>query len=179
MPVSMQLSKNKFRMLNSECRMPNVSGNQHSEFRHPSGLPGRSLERPIDHPASSPHCGRQLRRGSLRPPLRSGRSLVGVAGIEPATSSLSGTHSNRLSYTPVWSARREQAFEALPRCHPGAQPPGNVTDAGCAHHNAPEQGIPARLCLRLRRGTITLRVMVEATGFEPVTPSLQSSCSAN
>ena len=27
--------------------------------------------------------------------------LVGVAGIEPATSSLSGMRSNRLSYTPV------------------------------------------------------------------------------
>ena len=28
------------------------------------------------------------------------RILVGVAGLEPATSSLSGTRSNQLSYTP-------------------------------------------------------------------------------
>ncbi len=32
--------------------------------------------------------------------LRSSRRLVGVPGIEPGTSSLSGTRSNQLSYTP-------------------------------------------------------------------------------
>ena len=28
--------------------------------------------------------------------------MVGVTGIEPVTSSLSGTRSNQLSYTPEW-----------------------------------------------------------------------------
>ena len=42
----------------------------------------------------------QLRHGHLRSPLRSERRRVGVPGVEPGTSSLSGTRSNQLSYTP-------------------------------------------------------------------------------
>ena len=34
------------------------------------------------------------------PPRRSGTLMVGVPGVEPGTSSLSGTRSNQLSYTP-------------------------------------------------------------------------------
>jgi hypothetical protein len=63
--------------------------------------------------------------------------LVGVPGVEPGTSSLSGTRSNQLSYTPF------------------ADTPAQAARANEA------------------------RRVVEATGFEPVTPSLQSSCSTN
>ena len=37
---------------------------------------------------------------ALRCPEAIGRRLVGVPGLEPGTSSLSGTRSNQLSYTP-------------------------------------------------------------------------------
>jgi hypothetical protein len=70
--------------------------------------------------------------------------LVGVTGVEPVTSSLSGTRSNQLSYTP------ESASSACALKPVFASP----------WHPA-------------------INRMVEATGFEPVTPSLQSSCSAN
>ena len=44
--------------------------------------------------------------GSLRQILLSGfLNMVGVLGFEPRTSSLSGTRSNQLSYTPWWSRR--------------------------------------------------------------------------
>ena len=33
--------------------------------------------------------------------------MVGVPGLEPGTSSLSGTRSNQLSYTPLFSIRNE------------------------------------------------------------------------
>jgi hypothetical protein len=71
--------------------------------------------------------------------VTSGLHLVGVPGFEPGASSLSGTRSNQLSYTPN--------LLSLP---PGVHPHSH------------------------RRN-----VLVEATGFEPVTPSLQSSCSTN
>ena len=41
----------------------------------------------------------------FRFPRRRARLLVGVPGIEPGTSSLSGTRSNQLSYTPFSPAR--------------------------------------------------------------------------
>ena len=40
------------------------------------------------------------RGGTLAPPLGRRSGVVGVAGFEPATSSLSGMRSNQLSYTP-------------------------------------------------------------------------------
>ena len=75
-------------------------------------------------------------------------TLVGVPGFEPGTSSLSGTRSNQLSYTPFGCAR----FEG-------------------AHNNRTSP-------VDLPTNRFWPRV-VEATGFEPVTPSLQSSCSTN
>jgi hypothetical protein len=47
----------------------------------------------------------RLCRGMLPSRLRSERSMVGVPGIEPGTSSLSGTRSNQLSYTPYSQAK--------------------------------------------------------------------------
>ena len=38
--------------------------------------------------------------------------MVGVTGIEPVTSSLSGTRSNQLSYTPILATRAFQLVEA-------------------------------------------------------------------
>ena len=38
--------------------------------------------------------------GNRRLSAESGRKMVGVLGVEPRTSSLSGTRSNQLSYTP-------------------------------------------------------------------------------
>ena len=53
-----------------------------------------------------------------------GRRLVGVPGFEPGTSSLSGTRSNQLSYTPRFrSGRRWSRGDSNPRqpgCKPGA-----------------------------------------------------------
>ena len=50
------------------------------------------------------------------PPVRRGldwprlRAVVGVPGVEPGTSSLSGTRSNQLSYTPRWPGRAPGAW---------------------------------------------------------------------
>jgi hypothetical protein len=49
------------------------------------------------------------------PPCQDGDSPVGLAGLEPATSSLSGMRSNRLSYRPPHDAAR------LPHCLHRAQ----------------------------------------------------------
>ena len=52
-----------------------------------------------------------LRRGN--PIVRQDCSrLVGVPGIEPGTSSLSGTRSNQLSYTPAPPQHRPQCFHS-------------------------------------------------------------------
>ncbi len=48
-------------------------------------------------------------------------TLVGVPGVEPGTSSLSGTRSNQLSYTPYCAPRLRRAFRrASPRGMSGA-----------------------------------------------------------
>ena len=58
--------------------------------------------------------------------------LVGVPGIEPGTSSLSGTRSNQLSYTPWWSRRGSNPRQ--PACKAGALPaelcPHNLNSCG-------------------------------------------------
>ena len=41
------------------------------------------------------------------------RGLVGVTGVEPVTSSLSGTRSNQLSYTPVALVVEATGFEPV------------------------------------------------------------------
>ena len=48
--------------------------------------------------------------------------LVGVPGVEPGTSSLSGTRSNQLSYTPVAWWRRPGSNRRHPACKAGALP---------------------------------------------------------
>ena len=48
--------------------------------------------------------------------------MVGVPGVEPGTSSLSGTRSNQLSYTPVAWWRRPGSNRRHPACKAGALP---------------------------------------------------------
>ena len=80
--------------------------------------------------------------------------LVGVLGVEPRTSSLSGTRSNQLSYTPAGSTRWQ-----VVGCRPcGAlEPPGRYPVT---------QPFDIRLYL------------VEPKGLEPSTSCLQSRCSS-
>ena len=44
--------------------------------------------------------------------------LVGVPGIEPGTSSLSGTRSNQLSYTPLKAIPKIETRTFVPEFHP-------------------------------------------------------------
>ena len=53
-------------------------------------------------------------QGMLHSPLRYERGMVGVPGVEPGTSSLSGTRSNQLSYTPFCAPPRG-ASKSKPR----------------------------------------------------------------
>ena len=50
-----------------------------------------------------------------------GGGMVGVTGVGPVTSSLSGTRSNQLSYTPDWW-RQPGSDRRLPACKAGALP---------------------------------------------------------
>lgn len=109
--------------------------------------------------------------------------VVGVAGVEPATSSLSGMRSNQLSYTP------DEALSGLPSrslvthsCKAFARLRGFALPRHgslLACQAVADERPPSP---KLRRGSLrssrrSSRRLVEATGLEPVTPSLQSSCS--
>ena len=61
----------------------------------------RLARRAVARSASGPPTPARYRSGLRRGSLRSERRLVGVTGVEPVTSSLSGTRSNQLSYTPL------------------------------------------------------------------------------
>ena len=92
LPFSMQLSKNK----------PACAGN-HVVSR------------------TAPDCRRSPDPASASSALASA-DMVGVPGIEPGTSSLSGTRSNQLSYTPDmpcrWLAKRSRRAIPLTGCPP-------------------------------------------------------------
>ena len=85
----------------ANCQRTNARSRGKFSLWSPAACQAVADERSVHRPAFVPHW-RALRRGSLHASLRSSRRLVGVAGIEPATSSLSGMRSNRLSYTPEW-----------------------------------------------------------------------------
>ena len=100
------------------------------------------------------HVFSQPETGLRRSPAE--KKMVGVPGLEPGTSSLSGMRSNRLSYTPGLPRRSSQCR----RLRPCPAPP-----AGSA---------AAVFVLRCRRE----RRLVELRGFEPLTSCLQSRCSS-
>ena len=83
--------------------------------------------------------------------------LVGVLGFEPRTSSLSGTRSNQLSYTPAGSTRwqvvgcRQLMLPLEPPCCSGE----SISFSGFTDH-----------------------ILVEPKGLEPSTSCLQSRCSS-
>ena len=123
--------------------------------------------------------------------------MVGVPGVEPGTSSLSGTRSNQLSYTPDFAVAYASGYVGLSplmqiqyvaaKPDDAMSPPRgrNQTSLPCvARHNNPTD-VPLPCFATGYAGQASFfkprceRSMVEATGVEPVTPSLQSSCSAN
>ena len=87
--------------------------------------------------------------------------LVGLSGLEPPTSRLSGVRSNRLSYKPIsWpEANRLFAF-TLAFLQPS---PARLLVPSLLQ-------VPARCACRLC-------LLVEINGIEPLTPCLQSRCS--
>ena len=86
--------------------------------------------------------------------------MVGVPGLEPGTSALSGLRSNQLSYTPN-SGPAESLWEARI----------------CARLHTLTYGLHAKARYSLPSAFASCKEMVEATGFEPVTLGLQSRCS--
>ena len=77
-------------------------------------------------------CGIHLVCGKIASPVKEqkgvetchcarGGGMVGVTGVGPVTSSLSGTRSNQLSYTPGWW-RQPGSDRRLPACKAGALP---------------------------------------------------------
>ena len=84
------------------------------------------------------------------------KRLVGVPGIEPGTSSLSGTRSNQLSYTP----RRRKV-----------QSGKSHVKAGCAKRHL--------AFFHFSLATFNFPGVVEAAGFEPAASALQRLRSTN
>ena len=122
-----------------------------------------------------------LRRDSLLHSLRSLRRLVGVPGIEPGTSSLSGMRSNRLSYTPFDAGLRPCSGQARSGFHLTSLPACQAVVDERTVKSASAHSLPL---MRLRRDSLlhslrSLRRLVEAAGFEPATSSLQSWRSTN
>ena len=95
--------------------------------------------------------------------------LVGLSGLEPLTSRLSGVRSNRLSYKPsVNSLSKYPRYFAM-RFHHVLR-----TIYSCIHALA--QASLRRACLPEQA---LLMAIVEIKGFEPLTPCLQGRCSPN
>ena len=90
------------------------------------------------------------------------RVLVGLSGLEPPTSRLSGVRSNRLSYKPISWPEANRLF-AFTLAFFGSLPPARLLVPFL------RKG-PARCARRLS-------LLVEINGIEPLTPCLQSRCS--
>ena len=115
----------------------------------PAGEPAarRHTPPPESHPAGL--------FGAAAPPAAAARaalSLVGVPGVEPGTSSLSGTRSNQLSYTPRWP------HAAPPEATPWSSATPRRPAGGAEGIRTPDPLVanqmlwPAELRPRLRRG---------------------------
>ena len=60
--------------------------------------------------------------------------MVGVLGFEPRTSSLSGTRSNQLSYTPILDYRSFSTAESLMVESKGLEPSTSCLQSRCSSH---------------------------------------------
>ena len=94
--------------------------------------------------------------------------LVGLGGLEPPTSRLSGVCSNQLSYEPISSARGRR-LSRLPLSPFCAMQSFHFTQLR-VHSALWFRKLCARLVCRFNR-------LVEMNGIEPMTPCLQSRCS--
>ena len=99
--------------------------------------------------------------------------LVGLDGLEPSTSRLSGARSNHLSYRPLfvslrWCSRRPAHLSVS---LPGIRP--------CLRDLI--RASPSVMCLAFTKLHLILGCgnlpLVEMRGIEPLTPCLQSRCS--
>ncbi len=72
--------------------------------------------------------------------------MVGLSGLEPLTSRLSGARSNHLSYRPTWPSTREERI-AHESKWPKGHRPGNRTYENRAFTPG-EPGDPTRTCAR-------------------------------
>ena len=105
-------------------------------------------------------------------------SLVGLSGLEPPTSRLSGGRSNRLSYKPIYFPAwfSTQAFDelsvlvALRFLFVTPTPLTCSTIFGLFHSLVVVSRYSKAPCLGLS-------LLVEISGIEPLTPCLQSRCS--
>ena len=85
----------------------------------------RTPVRPRDQARPEPHDRALQGQRALPGRARDKKSLVGVRGLEPRTSSLSGKRSNRLSYTPKGAPREASAprsGDCVTLPHPGHYP---------------------------------------------------------
>ena len=105
--------------------------------------------------------------------------MVGVLGFEPRTSSLSGTRSNQLSYTP--SPQKVACLSAT-----DLRPPLRGTTTFRGPRSPAFRAASPYSCLRVRifvwshpSLSDTIKKMVESKGLEPSTSCLQSRCSSH
>ena len=93
-----------------------------------------------------------------------GHLLVGLGGLEPPTSPLSGARSNHLSYRPVVLSQEDVLAAWWSLSGSNRRPPA------CKAGALPAELIP-RLYIRLADNLVGL------VGLEPTTPALSTRCS--
>ena len=94
------------------------------------------------------------------------RVLVGLSGLEPPTSRLSGVRSNRLSYKPIFPASRLSGLLATVAVPLLLRSSGASFDSPASLRRFPS--------LRFSAGQNRALPVVEINGIEPLTSCLQS-----
>ena len=94
------------------------------------------------------------------------RVLVGLSGLEPPTSRLSGVRSNRLSYKPIFPASRLSGHPATVAVPLLLRSSGASFDSPASLRRFPS--------LRFSAGQNRALPVVEINGIEPLTSCLQS-----
>ena len=92
--------------------------------------------------------------------------LVGLSGLEPPTSRLSGVRSNRLSYKPIFPASRLSGHPATVAVPLLLRSSGASSDSPASLRRFPS--------LRFSAGQNRALPVVEINGIEPLTSCLQS-----